>query len=446
MTEARVARGCRVLGRPRLRDGLVVMLALLVAGVFATPVLGSSGGGGVSLSSGKPARQGGVGPASAKAHRGGASRKPSRAPANPFAGRSMWIWELDSSNRGNLPSIVTTARQYGLSAVIIKSGDGTGIWSQFTPQMVATLHANHLRVCAWQYVYGVHPIAEAQVGAAAVHNGADCLLIDAESEYEGRYAQAQTYITQLRMLIGPNFPVGLAGFPYIDFHPAFPYSVFLGPGGAQYNVPQMYWKDIGTTTDAVFAHTYSYNRIYGRPISPLGQVYNSPPAHQIIRFRKLARVYGASGVGWWDWQEAPAAAWRAIAQPAGTVPDYVPFTAAASIDKGWRGDLVVWAQEHLISAGYAIPVDGGFGPKTVFAVRSFQTAHGLLADGIVGPATWQALLRYRPAPIRWGATASASQASVASVSALTPLPKSASLPAKRDEIPRAGGAGRPRGR
>ena len=41
---------------------------------------------------------------------------------------------------------------------------------------------------------------------------ADCLLIDAESEYEGKYIAAQTYIQRLRKLIGANFPVALAGF------------------------------------------------------------------------------------------------------------------------------------------------------------------------------------------------------------------------------------------
>ena len=34
-----------------------------------------------------------------------------------------------------------------------------------------------------------------------------------------------TYIRRLRDLIGPRFPVALAGFPYVDFHPSFPYSV-----------------------------------------------------------------------------------------------------------------------------------------------------------------------------------------------------------------------------
>ncbi len=93
----------------------------------------------------------------------------------------------------------------------------------------SALHANGIKVCAWQYVYGNAPVTEAYKGAAAVHDGADCLIIDAESEYEGKYVSAQTYIKRLRSLIGYSYPLALAGFPYIDFHPAFPYSVFLGP-------------------------------------------------------------------------------------------------------------------------------------------------------------------------------------------------------------------------
>lgn len=53
---------------------------------------------------------------------------------------------------------------------------------------------------------------------------------------------------------------------------------------------------------------------------------------------------------------------------------------------GSLGDDVRELQRRL-----AIPVDGSFGPKTERAVSEYQTAHDLIADGIVGPATWEAL-------------------------------------------------------
>ena len=69
--------------------------------------------------------------------------------------------------------------------------------------------------------------------------------------------------------------------------------------------------------------------------------------------------------------------------------------------RGTTGPSVVTIQVELnrISQNYpAIPkisqVDGIFGAQTEAAVRKFQEVFDLAADGIVGPATWYALVRY----------------------------------------------------
>jgi hypothetical protein len=319
-----------------------------------------------------------------------------------FEGQGMWIWYLSKSDGGNLASIVAQAHAADVTTLFIKSSDGpNNYWSQFSAQLVAELHANGLKVCAWQFVYGSEPVGEAALGAEAVADGADCLVIDAESEYEGRYAAAQAYIDDLRAKIGPNYPLGLASFPYVWDHPTFPYSVFLGPGGAQYSAPQMYWKDIGQSLDTVYANTFIANRVYGRPIFPLGQTYGGVSAAELLRFREEAVDYGSPGVSFWDWQESGTVDWTTLAAALEPLTSVTPNTSWPELSKGNRDDEVLWMQEHLASAVPTQEVTGIFGSQTVTNVESFQTAHGIAPSGVVEAATWTALLALPPVAVDW---------------------------------------------
>lgn len=63
---------------------------------------------------------------------------------------------------------------------------------------------------------------------------------------------------------------------------------------------------------------------------------------------------------------------------------------------GDRGPEVIFLQHVLYQHGYLHRTpDGNFDRDTEAAVRAFQTAEGIVVDGIVGPQTWSALARAR---------------------------------------------------
>jgi peptidoglycan hydrolase-like protein with peptidoglycan-binding domain len=329
-----------------------------------------------------------------------------RAPASgplpaPFAGNGMWIWQLPKSSGGDVNAIGAQARAAGIATVFVKSSDGpTEAWAQFSPALVQALHQQGLYACAYQFVYGADPLGEAAQGARAVATGADCLVIDAETHYEGRYAQAQQYITALRAAVGSAYPIGLTSFPYVDYHPGLPYSVFLAPGRAQVNLPQVYWTAIGGTVDAVSARTWAHNRVYGVPVAPLGQTYQTPAPAEVQRFRQVWSAYGAGGLSWWSWQATDPTIWTTLAQPpAAAAP--LPDPGWPALGKGSKGDEVVWLQAHLVSVAPTVPVDGVLGPSTLQALAALQAANGLPPTGTTDPATWAAVLALPLQVVDW---------------------------------------------
>jgi hypothetical protein len=319
----------------------------------------------------------------------------------PMVGRGMFIWYVNRSDGGNVAAIIARARAAGVLNLYIKGADGSTVWSQFSAPLVRELHAAGLNVCAWQYVYGADPVGEADAAAVAIEQGADCFVIDAEVEYEGRYSAAQTYMTTLRAKVGEYFPMALASFPYVDYHPAFPYSVFLGPNGAQYDMPQMYWRDIGSSIESVYDHTYTYNRIYGRPIVPLGQTDSGVTAAEAELFRGLDVRYQAPGVAWWDY------AWTSVDSIWSGIQGFYTSVAAVQplgyplLSPGSNGDDVVRLQELLARVFPYQRITGTFGSETQADLQRFQAIHGLYRSGSTDAATWRALLALRPVSESW---------------------------------------------
>jgi peptidoglycan hydrolase-like protein with peptidoglycan-binding domain len=76
-----------------------------------------------------------------------------------------------------------------------------------------------------------------------------------------------------------------------------------------------------------------------------------------------------------------------------------------TIKKGSFGEEVKQWQLFLQSAGFSIPyVDGAFGPETERETLKFQTKNGLKPDGVVGPKTWNFVIKVSdntPLSQRW---------------------------------------------
>ena len=75
------------------------------------------------------------------------------------------------------------------------------------------------------------------------------------------------------------------------------------------------------------------------------------------------------------------------------------------IKHGEKNEGIRQLQDTLNNYGYrdkqgrALREDGGFGDRTKEAVQAYQQAHGLKADGVVGPQTLEALAKSKEAPL-----------------------------------------------
>ena len=66
--------------------------------------------------------------------------------------------------------------------------------------------------------------------------------------------------------------------------------------------------------------------------------------------------------------------------------------AAGQFRVGDQGEEIAEIQGQLVLLGYDVMADGTFGAATVDAIKAFQKTQGIKADGLIGPATYSALL------------------------------------------------------
>jgi hypothetical protein len=329
---------------------------------------------------------------------------------SPLRGPGMWVWEVRAA--GGAERIAADATAAGFRTVFLKSGDGVRYWRQFDAAL-PVLRAAGLRVCAWQYVYGRSPAREARVLARAERRGADCLVVDAESEMErGTYngsahRAARSYMRELRRRVRRRVPVAMTTFAYVDLHRSFPYSAFAeGANAVDAFMPQVYWGAFRTRMASALTRSMRWNAVYGLPVAPIAGTYRGERPSDLRAFRCLAADLGADGVSYWSLQHTRRAQLPALALPTScprskastsTSADLALRGRYATLRTGTRGDAVTWLQGRLRAWGAPVPRTGLFRTRTRAAVVAFQRARGLRATGVVDGRTWDLLLQ-RPRP------------------------------------------------
>jgi peptidoglycan hydrolase-like protein with peptidoglycan-binding domain len=142
-------------------------------------------------------------------------------------------------------------------------------------------------------------------------------------------------------------------------------------------------------------------------LSPWPVVQNGNQGHPIRALQFLLRAHGHNLAVDGMFGPATEAAVKAFQTGKGMTADGIvtPQTWSAliiQVKKGSYGDAVRGVQEEFQfrsgEPGKGLKVDGVFGPQTDSTVRGFQHALSLdipsvIVDGIVGPVTWQALVR-----------------------------------------------------
>lgn len=119
---------------------------------------------------------------------------------------------------------------------------------------------------------------------------------------------------------------------------------------------------------------------------------------RVTALQRLLRHAGRTLTLDGEFGPATATQVRAFQSSRGLVADAVvgPLTwqaLAPSVRQGSATTAAAAVQGLLVNRGHSVVVDGSFGPATASAVRAFQSAQRLVADGIVGPQTWSYLLR-----------------------------------------------------
>lgn len=153
-------------------------------------------------------------------------------------------------------------------------------------------------------------------------------------------------------------------------------ELFVRALGGQAGGPRYYEANVERYLDT-FQRLQDFYPIDEEPTTPDNPLPTQPPQAEPVEERPRTTAPKDQG------PRAPFSSPRWVSGFSGS---YLEADALPACELGHEGTAVRVVQSLL-----TVGVDGKFGPQTLRAVRAFQVARGLSADGVVGPLTWNAL-------------------------------------------------------
>jgi hypothetical protein len=253
---------------------------------------------------------------------------PGRNPTVAISGKGMWIWQLSSTDHGDVSAIVADATRAGLQQIWVRVGDSPdGFYGGAAlTTLVPAAHRAGIKVIGWGFPYLFDPVADAGWTRSAIQwrsadgQGLDGWSADIETSSEGVALSPQrvaVYLGEVRsadphtLLVATVFP------PTDDRMTRYPFGT-MAPYVDAY-APMLYWGCTQPVVDVQQAVTRL--RPLGPEVHVIGQAYDmgpyggrrgAPPATELDAFMLGARQAGAVGASFWSWQSIDSDEWSAV--------------------------------------------------------------------------------------------------------------------------------------
>lgn len=230
----------------------------------------------------------------------------------PPKGKGFYLWKIPKCENGDPVKIAYTAYKAGLTHILVKIANGIYDYNYDVAtkkDLVAPL-ANELakydiQTWGWHYVFGDLPKEEAKAAIRQIQKlPLAGYVIDAESEYKGKYTPCRIFMSELRNAL-PTFPMALSSFRFPKYHMDLPWKDFLSK--CEYNMPQVYWEQAHNPGEQLERSVNEFKTVVSpiRPIIPTGSAYGAngwiSTSSDILEFLNKAVSLGMSGANFWSW-------------------------------------------------------------------------------------------------------------------------------------------------